>query len=57
MRLCVYYVFGRIHRSLLQRIAEPARLLSGLFCRDIELFCGYVGLLCKDIGLSYIEGD
>jgi len=49
--VCVYYVFGRICRSLLQRIAKPVRLLSMLFCRDIELFCGDIGLVCKDIGL------
>jgi len=55
--LCVNYVFGWIHKSLLQRIAEPVRPLKGLFCRDIELFCGDIGLLCRDIGLSYIEGE
>ena len=38
MCLFVYYVFGRIHRSLLQSINEPVRPLSGFFCRDIELF-------------------
>jgi len=51
--LFVYYVFGRIRRSRLQRIAEPVRLLSGLFCRDIQLLCGDIGLLCRFIGLSY----
>ena len=50
--LFVYCVFGRIHRSLLQRIAEGVRLLSELFCRDIELFGGDMGLLCRDVGLS-----
>jgi len=53
--LCVYYVFCRIQRSPLQRTAEPVRLLSGLLCRDIELFCGDIGLLCRDIGLFNIE--
>ena len=51
MCLRVYYVFGRMRRSLVQRITEPVRLLSMIFCSDIELFGRDIVLVCRDIGL------